>query len=168
MNRNKERDSIIIRTSWVGIIANFLLAGFKAFIGVTSHSVAIVTDAINNLSDAASSVITIAGTKLASKESDKKHPFGYGRIEYITSMVIAIIVMYAGLKAVTESVEEIIEPRTPEYSAAGLAVIVVAVIAILWKRHKGEEITNQTPPNPGYTEDPTETSSFYQETEEEQ
>lgn len=129
VNRNKERDSIIIRTSWVGIIANFLLAGFKAFIGVTSHSVAIVTDAINNLSDAASSVITIAGTKLASKESDKKHPFGYGRIEYITSMVIAIIVMYAGLKAVTESIEEIIEPRTPEYSAAGLAVIVVAVIA---------------------------------------
>lgn len=128
MRRNFERDRIIIRTSVIGIVANFLLAGFKAVIGATSHSVAIIMDAVNNLSDAASSLITIAGTKLAGKESDKKHPFGYGRIEYITSMAIAILVTYAGLKAVTESVEKIIEPQAPEYTATGLVIIAVAVV----------------------------------------
>lgn len=127
MRRNFERDRIIIRTSIIGIVANFLLAGFKAVIGTASHSVAIIMDAVNNMSDAASSLITIAGTKLAGKESDKKHPFGYGRIEYITSMAISILVVYAGLKAVTESVEKIIEPQAPAYTATGLVIITVAV-----------------------------------------
>ena len=129
MRRNDNRDRIIIRTSIIGILTNVLLASFKAVIGITSSSIAIVMDAVNNLSDAASSIITIAGTKLAGKESDRKHPFGYGRIEYITAMVISIIVTYAGLKAVTESVEKILEPQTPEYTATGLIIIAAAVIA---------------------------------------
>lgn len=129
MRRNDNRDRIIIRTSIIGILTNVLLASFKAIIGITSSSIAIVMDAVNNLSDAASSIITIAGTKLAGKESDRKHPFGYGRIEYITAMVISIIVTYAGLKAVTESVEKILEPQTPEYTATGLIIIAAAVIA---------------------------------------
>ena len=76
----KGRDAVIIRTSVIGIIANVLLAAFKAVVGLASNSIAIVMDAVNNISDAASSVITIVGTKLAGKEADKKHPFGYGRI----------------------------------------------------------------------------------------
>ena len=90
------RDKTIIRTSVVGILANVFLAAFKAVVGLTSHSIAIVMDAVNNLSDAASSVITIVGTKLAGKEADRKHPFGYGRIEYLSAMLISMLVLYAG------------------------------------------------------------------------
>ncbi len=128
MSENLSRDKIIIKTSWIGIYTNFLLAGFKAFIGFTSHSVAIIMDAVNNLSDAASSVITIAGTKLAGKQSDKKHPFGYGRVEYLTAMLISMLVLYAGIKSVIESVEKIIEPETPQYTGTGLIIIAVAVV----------------------------------------
>ena len=77
------RDKVIVRTSVIGILANVFLAAFKAVVGLTANSIAIVMDAVNNLSDAASSVITIVGTRLAGKEPDKKHPFGYGRIEYL-------------------------------------------------------------------------------------
>ena len=87
------RDKIIIRTSVIGIIANAFLAGFKAVIGLLSNSIAIVLDAVNNLSDTASSIITIVGTKLAGKPADRKHPFGHGRVEYLTALVIAVIVL---------------------------------------------------------------------------
>jgi divalent metal cation (Fe/Co/Zn/Cd) transporter len=101
----KSRDQIIIRTSVIGILANFFLAGFKAVVGVLSHSIAIVLDAVNNLSDAASSLITIVGTKLAGRKPDKKHPFGHGRIEYLSAMIIAMIVLYAGITSLIEGVE---------------------------------------------------------------
>lgn len=93
----------------------FFLAAFKAIFGLLSHSVAIVLDAVNNLSDAASSIITIIGTKLAGKSPDKKHPFGYGRVEYLSAMLIAVIVLYAGMTSLVESIKKIIEPVTPEY-----------------------------------------------------
>lgn len=106
MNDQNSRDQIIIRTSIIGILANVFLAVFKAVVGLTSNSIAIVMDAVNNLSDAASSVITIVGTKLAGKEPDKKHPFGYGRIEYLSAMVISLLVLYAGVTAFVESVKK--------------------------------------------------------------
>ena len=81
MEEHNSRDRIIIRTSIIGIVANVLLAAFKAVVGFTANSIAIVMDAVNNISDAASSVITIVGTKLAGRKADKKHPFGYGRVE---------------------------------------------------------------------------------------
>ncbi|MBR5732391.1 MAG: cation transporter, partial [Lachnospiraceae bacterium] len=85
MTERGDRNRTIIRTSITGIIANVFLAAFKAVIGITSNSVAILLDAVNNISDAASSVITIVGTKLAGREPDRKHPFGYGRIEYLSA-----------------------------------------------------------------------------------
>jgi cation diffusion facilitator family transporter len=97
MGEAQSRDKKIIKTSIIGIIANVFLAIFKAVIGTVSHSVAITMDAVNNISDAASSVITIVGTKLAGKEADKKHPFGYGRIEYLSAMIISVLVLYAGI-----------------------------------------------------------------------
>lgn len=106
-NRVRARNSKIIRTSIIGILANVLLAGFKTVIGLMSHSIAIVMDAVNNLSDAASSVITIIGTKLAGKEADKKHPFGYGRIEYLSAMVISLLVLYAGITSFVESAKKL-------------------------------------------------------------
>ncbi len=124
----KSRDAVIVRTSIIGIIANVFLAAFKAFVGLASNSIAIVMDAVNNLSDAASSVITIVGTKLAGKEPDKKHPFGYGRIEYLSAMVISLLVLYAGVTAFVESVKKIIHPDTPDYSPAALIIVAVAVV----------------------------------------
>ena len=128
MNENTSRDRVIIRTSMTGIAANIFLAAFKAAVGLTAHSIAIVMDAVNNLSDAASSVITIVGTKLAGKEPDRKHPFGYGRIEYLSAMVISLLVLYAGITAFTESVRKIIHPDTPDYSAAALIIVAAAVV----------------------------------------
>ena len=90
----KERENRIVQTSFIGIGANILLAAFKAVVGVLSHSIAIVLDAVNNLSDALSSVITILGAKLAGKAPDKKHPLGYGRIEYLSASIISVIVLW--------------------------------------------------------------------------
>ena len=123
-----DRHKVIIRTSIIGIIANVFLAAFKAVIGILSHSIAITLDAVNNISDAASSVITIVGTKLAAKPADKKHPFGYGRIEYLSAMIISVIVLYAGITSFTESVKKIIHPETPDYSAITLVIVAAGVI----------------------------------------
>ena len=113
-SETEKRSKLIVRTSVIGILANVFLATFKAVIGVISHSIAITLDAVNNLSDALSSVITIIGTKLAGRESDKKHPFGYGRIEYLSSLIIAAIVLYAGITSLVESIKKILTPSTPE------------------------------------------------------
>lgn len=128
IEQNVSRDKTIVRTSITGIIANVFLAAFKAFVGIVSGSIAVTLDAVNNLSDAASSVITIIGTKLAGKEPDRKHPFGYGRIEYLSAMIIAVIVLYAGISSLVESVNKIMHPETPDYSAVALIIISVGVL----------------------------------------
>lgn len=129
MNKTEmNREKTIIRTSVIGIIANVFLAGFKAAVGFMANSIAIVLDAVNNISDAGSSLITIVGTKLASREPDKKHPFGYGRIEYLSAMIISVIVLYAGITSLIESVKQIIHPETPDYNTASLVIVAVAVV----------------------------------------
>lgn len=128
IKKAENRDKIIIRTSVIGILANVLLAAFKAVIGMITGSIAITLDAVNNISDAASSVITIVGTKLAGKAPDKKHPFGHGRIEYLSAMVISMIILYAGITSLIESVKKIINPVTPDYSTVSLVIIAVAVV----------------------------------------
>lgn len=125
------RSTQIIRTSVIGIVANVLLAVFKAFVGVMANSVAVIMDAVNNLSDALSSIITIAGVKLSQRPADYKHPFGYGRVEYFTAIVISVIVLMAGLTSFVESVKKIINPTTPDYTTVTLIVIVVAIVVKL-------------------------------------
>ena len=125
------REKVIVRTSVLGILANLLLAGFKAVVGLLSNSIAVVLDAVNNLSDALSSVITIIGTKLAGRKPDKKHPYGHGRTEYITATIIAVIVLYAGITSLVESVKKIIHPEQPDYGTAALVIISVAVVVKL-------------------------------------
>ena len=88
-----DRNKIIVRTSGLGIIVNIFLVIFKAIIGLLANSIAIVLDAVNNLTDVLSSVITIVGTKLSTKAPDKEHPYGHGRIEYFTSIIISTIVL---------------------------------------------------------------------------
>ena len=126
--QNAAREKTIVKTSVIGIIANVFLAGFKAVIGLMTNSIAIVLDAVNNISDAGSSLITIVGTKLAGREPDKKHPFGYGRIEYLSAMIIAVIVLYAGITSFVESVKQIIHPETPDYNTVSLVIVAVAVV----------------------------------------
>ena len=127
----ENRDRIIVRTSIIGILANIFLAVFKAAVGIISNSIAVVLDAVNNLSDALSSVITIVGTKLAGKLPDKKHPLGYGRIEYLSAMIVSAIVLYAGITALVESVKKIIHPEKADYSAVALIIIAMAVVVKL-------------------------------------
>ena len=140
MDRSKQ----IIRTSWIGIAANVLLAGFKAAVGVLASSVAIVMDAVNNLSDALSSVITIVGTKLSQRPADRKHPFGFGRMEYFSAIIIAVIVLSAGITSLIESVKKIIEPTQPSYTTVTLIVIIVAIavkiVLGLYVKRKGEQL----------------------------
>ena len=126
-----DREKVIVRTSVVGIVTNLLLVGFKAFVGLMSHSIAVILDAVNNLSDALSSVVTILGAKLGAKQPDKKHPLGYGRIEYLSSMIVAALVLYAGLTSLVESVKKIIHPEAAEYSAVSLVIIAVAILVKL-------------------------------------
>ncbi len=139
-----DRSQEIIRTSWIGIVTNVLLAGFKAVVGVLASSVAIVMDAVNNLSDALSSVITIVGTKLSQRPADHKHPFGFGRIEYFSAIIIAVIVLLAGVTSLIESVKKIFDPTTPEYTKTTLLVIVVAIVVKLvlgqYVKRKGEAL----------------------------
>lgn len=123
-----DREKQIVRTSIIGIVANIFLAGFKALVGILSHSIAITMDAVNNLTDAISSIVTVIGTKLAGMSPDYKHPYGHGRVEYMSAMIIAAIILYAGITAGIESVKKIIDPVTPEYSAATLIVVAVAIV----------------------------------------
>ena len=127
MENNREK--IIVRTSVVGIAVNILLSAFKAFVGLASHSIAVVLDAVNNLSDALSSVITILGAKLAGKKPDKEHPLGHGRVEYLSAMIVSAIVLYAGVTSMVESVKKIITPEKPDYTTMSLVIIATAVVA---------------------------------------
>ena len=152
-SREQSREKTIVRTSIIGIIANVFLAGFKAVIGLMTHSIAIVLDAVNNISDAGSSLITIIGTKLAGREPDKKHPFGYGRIEYLSAMIISVIVLYAGITSFVESVKQIIHPETPEYNTVSLVIVAVAVaVKIVLGRYVksvGEKVNSDSLVNSG-------------------
>jgi cation diffusion facilitator family transporter len=122
-----DREKTVIRTSFIGIVANVFLAAFKLIIGFLSSSVAVVMDAVNNISDVLSSVVTIIGTKLANKRADRKHPMGHGRIEYLSTLIIAALVLYAGITALIESIKKIIDPVTPDYSVVSIVIIAVAV-----------------------------------------
>ena len=125
------RSQKIIRTSIIGIVANVLLAAFKAVVGLLASSVAIVMDAVNNLSDALSSVITIIGTKLSERPADREHPFGFGRVEYFSAILIAVLVLSAGITSLIESVKKIFDPTEPEYTTVTLIVIMVAIVVKL-------------------------------------
>ena len=134
------RSQKIIRTSIIGIAANMLLAAFKAAVGILASSVAIVMDAVNNLSDALSSVVTIIGTKLSQRPADREHPFGFGRIEYFSAIIIAVLVLSAGITSFIESVKKIFNPTEPEYTTVTLIVIVVAIVVklVLGRYVKGQ------------------------------
>ena len=122
------RNRGITLASIKGIIGNVVLVIFKMIVGLASNSIAIILDAVNNLTDVLSSVLTIVGTKLAAKDADKEHPFGHGRIEYMTTMAIAFIILGAGLGSLKESIEKIIHPEVSTFDIPSLAIIAVAIV----------------------------------------
>ena len=140
---SSERETAIIRTSAIGIAANVALAVFKAVVGILSNSIAVTLDAVNNLSDAISSIITIVGTKLSNKKADREHPFGHGRIEYITTTIIAAIIMYAGISSLIKSIQGIMDPVTPDYSPLSLVIITVAVLVKIILGHYVRSVGNR-------------------------
>ena len=141
-----DREKVIVRTSVIGIVTNLLLAGFKAVVGIISNSIAITLDAVNNTSDALSSVITIVGAKLGGKAPDKKHPLDYGRIEYLSSMTVAAIILYAGITSAVESVKKIFHPEEADYRAASLVIVAVAIAVKLilgsYVKKQGEKVNS--------------------------
>ena len=142
-----KRNTVIIRTSVIGILANVFLAAFKAAIGLFTHSIAVILDAVNNLSDALSSIITIIGTTLAGRSPDRKHPLGHGRIEYLSSMIVAGLVLYAGITALVESVKKILHPEAANYTVASLIFIGVAIVVKIvlgrFVKAQGEKANSQ-------------------------
>ena len=146
MKNNREK--VVVKTSIISIISNIILVCFKAFVGLLANSIAIILDAVNNLSDALSSIITIVGTKLAGKAPDKKHPYGYGRIEYITSLIVSAIVLYAGITALVESIKKILNPVEVDYSTITLIILITSIIVKfalgLYVKKKGKEVNSDS------------------------
>ena len=145
---NSNREKIIVRTSIISIILNIVLVGFKALVGIFANSIAIVSDAINNLSDVISSIIAIAGTKFAAKEPDKNHPYGHGRIEYMAFFVISAIIIYAGITAFIESLKKIIKPEDVNYNHFTFIIIIMGIVIKfllgIYVKKKGREVNSDT------------------------
>lgn len=141
-NRNQK----IVRTSIIGIAANVMLAAFKATVGALAGSLAIIMDAVNNLSDAVSSVITIIGTKLSERPADRMHPFGYGRVEYFSAIIISVIVLTTGLSSLVESVKKILHPTAPTYTTITLVIVAVAIVVKIilgrYVKHQGKALSS--------------------------
>ena len=145
--KNK-RENIVIKTSIISICANLILVGFKMSVGFLSNSIAIISDAINNLSDVLSSIVTIIGTKLAGKAPDKEHPYGHGRVEYTSSLIVSGIVLYAGITALVESAKKIFMPEEVNYSAATLVVLTTGIVIKfalgLFVKKKGHDVKSDS------------------------
>ena len=143
----QDRSKKIVQTSLVGIFANLGLVVIKAIVGIVAMSVAIVMDGINNLSDALSSVITIVGTKLAQKKPDEKHPYGHGRVEYLTSLIISVIILIAGSAAIVESVIAIIDNNLPQFEIWSVILIAIAILVKIaisfFFRHRGKKLNSE-------------------------
>lgn len=126
--RQPDRERRIVRTSYVGVAVNVGLVVAKALVGLAAGSLAIVLDAVNNLTDAASSVVTIVGVRMAAKPADREHPFGHGRIEYLSAMGVAAIVMGAGASSLIESARKLLSPSPATYDGATILVLVMATV----------------------------------------
>lgn len=137
----------IIRYSILGIVANVLLAAFKAAAGFLAGSIAVILDAVNSLTDVFSSLATIIGQKIATRRPSRQHPYGYGRVEYITSIMIGVLVLAAGVLSIREAAIKVVYPSPPDYSTLTIVVLVVAtavkvVLGVMFIRH-GRAIKSQ-------------------------
>ena len=124
----KERNKVIIRTSVTGVVVNVAIAAVKIVAGLLASSIAILSEGVNNAADALTSVLTLVGTKLAGRHPDAKHPFGYGRIEYLTGLVIAAIILVSGFQMLSEAVKHVFNPEPLAISYVSLGVVAVSAV----------------------------------------
>ena len=122
------REGVIAATSGLCILANLFIASIKVTVGLLSSSIAIISEGVNNAADVLTSALTLVGTKLAGKHPDEKHPFGYGRVEYLTSLVIAVMILVAGTETLLGSVKRIFEPAELSISYVDLAIVAVSAV----------------------------------------
>ena len=126
------REKYGMLSSITGIIVNLLLSVFKLIIGVIANSISIISDALNNVTDAGSSIVTMIGFKLSQKKIDKDHPWGHGRMEYITAFIVDILIILVGVELFKSSIEKMISPELPNISDITLFLLVIAVMVKLW------------------------------------
>lgn len=129
--KNKDRNNQIKIVGLIGILTNLVFAGIKLIIGTLANSISIISDAVNNLSDALSSIITLLGLRLANKAPNKKHPLGYGRVEYLSSLIISVLILFAGIQFITSSVGRIMNPEEVAFSNAQFAILTITLIGKL-------------------------------------
>ena len=144
----EDRSKVGSLAGMVCIALNVVLCCAKGAIGVLSGSVSIVADALNNLSDASSNIVSVLGFKLASKPADPEHPYGHGRYEYLSGLVVAVLVLLIGIELIRSSIEKIIAPTPVEFSAALVAVLLLSCAVKLWMAHfnkrLGDAIDSET------------------------
>ncbi len=126
-----------------GIILNILLVAGKLTVGIIAGSVAIIADAVNNFSDAASSVITLIGFKLAGQKPDKEHPFGHGRIEYVAGLIVSVLIIFMGFELGKSSVEKIITPEKAEFSYVAMGVLIASILVKFWMFYFNRKIAKR-------------------------
>ncbi len=132
INHKEVRDSYGYLASIIGILTNIFLFIIKISVGLISQSIAVTADAFNNLSDAASSIITFLGFKLASKPADKEHPFGHGRIEYISGLIVSFIVLLVGFEFIKSSFDRIKNPSIVKFQWIPFLLILFSIVIKLW------------------------------------
>ena len=132
INDLKVREKYGTLSSFVGIACNIILFIFKLIVGTLSNSISITSDAFNNLADCATSIITLFGYKLASKPADKEHPFGHGRMEYILSLILAIIILLVGYELIKSSIIELINPTKIKFSYVSMIVLIFSILMKIW------------------------------------
>ena len=132
VKKRNERAAVLLRAGWYGIIVDGLLAGLKIAVGVVSNSVAVLSEGVNNLSDCAASVISVILSKFIGRNADSKHPYGYGRTEYIASLLISLLILFGGGNLVVESVQRILKPEVPAFDWIGIAVLIVSAVSKLF------------------------------------
>lgn len=131
-NDRKVRSSYGVLSSITGIVLNLILAGAKYAAGILSGSISITADVINNLSDAGSSIVAFFGVKISAKPADKDHPYGHGRVEYISALIVSFFVLFMGIELLKDSVGKIISPEPVKFSFLSLAILIISIICKLW------------------------------------
>ena len=126
------RGKYAMLSSITGIVVNILLSIFKLIIGIISNSMSIISDALNNVSDAGSSIVTMIGFKMSQKKVDSDHPWGHGRMEYITGFFVDILIILVGFELLKSSIDKIINPELPSISNVTIILLIVAILAKLW------------------------------------
>lgn len=126
------RPKYAMLSSITGIVVNLLLSIFKLVIGIVTNSMSIISDALNNVTDTGSSIVTMIGFKLSQKEVDNEHPWGHGRMEYITAFIVDILIILVGVELLQNSVDKIIHPVMPTVNGVVIFLLVVAILVKLW------------------------------------